>query len=187
MGYAVAQAAWRRGAEVVLVSGPSPLDAPVGVERVSVETASEMYEAVASRIGAADVSVFAAAVADYRPAAPQTGKIKREKAGNELHLALEANPDIARETGGARKPGSIAVGFALETSELLVHATKKLESKGFDLVVANDATEEGAGFEVETNRVTLLSRDREPEALPLMSKAEVAEAILDRVSELLAP
>jgi phosphopantothenoylcysteine decarboxylase/phosphopantothenate--cysteine ligase len=185
MGYALAQAAWRRGADVTLVSGPSPLDAPVGVERVSVETAHDMYAAVAERIGDADVSVFAAAVADYRPAAPEPAKIKRERAGSEFQLALEANPDIARETGSVRKPGSIAVGFALETGDLIEHAATKLESKGFDLVVANDATEEGAGFEVETNRVTLLARDRAPEELPLLSKDEVAEAVLDRVAGLL--
>jgi phosphopantothenoylcysteine decarboxylase/phosphopantothenate--cysteine ligase len=185
MGYAVAQAAWRRGAEVTLVSGPSSLESPVGVERVSVETATEMHAAVSARIGAADVSVFAAAVADYRPAAAESGKIKRENAGKELRVTLAANPDIARETVPARKPGSLAVGFALETGDLLAHATRKLTDKGFDLVVANDATEAGAGFEVETNRVTILARGGAPEELPLMPKDQLAEAILDRVADLL--
>ncbi|MEQ1856412.1 MAG: bifunctional phosphopantothenoylcysteine decarboxylase/phosphopantothenate--cysteine ligase CoaBC [Longimicrobiales bacterium] len=185
MGYAVAQAAWRRGADVTLVSGPSSLEAPVGVQVVKVETAQEMYAAVAQHIGTADVTVFAAAVADYRPAEPRTDKLKRRQAGNDLAVALEANPDIAESTTDARKPGSVTVGFALETSDLLANAVKKLEAKRFDLVVANDATEEGAGFEVATNRVTVLTRDSEPVALPLLSKDEVAEEILDRVGHLL--
>ena len=186
MGFAVAQAAWRRGAEVTLVSGPSPLDPPVGVELVAVETAAQMYDAVAARIGGADVSVFAAAVADYRPLSTETAKIKREKVGDELVVKLAANPDIARGTGGARKPGSVTVGFALETGDLLVNARRKMEQKGFDLVVANDATEVGSGFEVDTNRVVIVARDRDPEELPLMTKDEVAEELLDRVALLLA-
>jgi phosphopantothenoylcysteine decarboxylase/phosphopantothenate--cysteine ligase len=186
MGYALAQAAWRRGAEVTLVSGPSALSAPVGVELVRVETASEMRDAVAERIGRADVTVFAAAVADYRPAEARAQKVKREAAGESLAVALEANPDIAQTTRDARRPGSISIGFALETTDLVANATKKLASKGFDLIVANDATEEGAGFEVATNRVTILARGREPEALPLLSKDDVAEKVLDRATGLLA-
>ena len=108
-------------------------------------------------------------------------KIKREQAGPELTVALAANPDIARETGSARKAGSVSVGFALETGDLLANAKKKLESKGFDIVVANDATEAGSGFEVSTNRVTILARGAEAEELPLMSKDDVAEELLDRV------
>jgi phosphopantothenoylcysteine decarboxylase/phosphopantothenate--cysteine ligase len=185
MGYALAQAAWRRGAQVTLVSGPSALEAPVGVDVARVETAEEMHAAVAERIGAADVTIFAAAVADYRAAASRSEKVKREAAGAEISVALAANPDIARTTAAARRRGSVVVGFALETNDLLANAGKKLESKGFDLVVANDATEEGAGFEVTTNRVTILSREGKPEALPLLSKDEVAEEILDRVGRLL--
>ncbi|HSH74075.1 MAG TPA: bifunctional phosphopantothenoylcysteine decarboxylase/phosphopantothenate--cysteine ligase CoaBC [Longimicrobiales bacterium] len=185
MGYALAQAAWRRGSEVTLVSGPSSLEAPVGVELIRVETAEQMHEAVGRLIGSADVSVFAAAVADYRAAAPEPDKIKREQAGSHPTIALAANPDIALETGSARKPGSLAVGFALETVELLANARKKLEAKGFDLVVANDPTEVGAGFEVETNRVTILERDGPARELPLMSKDDVAEEVLDRVGALL--
>jgi phosphopantothenoylcysteine decarboxylase/phosphopantothenate--cysteine ligase len=186
MGYALAQAAWRRGAEVTLVSGPSALSAPVGVDVVRVETATEMRDAVAERIGGADVTVFAAAVADYRPAEARAQKVKREAAGESLAVALEANPDIAQTTRDARRPGSISIGFALETTDLVANATKKLASKGFDLIVANDATEEGAGFEVATNRVTILARGREPEALPLLSKDDVAEEVLDRATGLLA-
>jgi phosphopantothenoylcysteine decarboxylase/phosphopantothenate--cysteine ligase len=185
MGFAVAQAGWRRGAEVTVVSGPSTLDPPVGADVVSVESAAEMYEAVRERIGEADVCVFAAAVADYRPAAAETGKIKRQKAGSELTVKLAATPDIAREAGSARKPGSVVVGFALETHDLLANAKKKLDEKGFDLVVANDATLEGSGFDVDTNRVTILGHDRDPEELPLLAKDEVAEVLLDRVALLL--
>lgn len=185
MGYALAQAAWRRGAEVTLVSGPSSLTAPVGIELVRVETAAEMHDAVAARIGDADVSVFAAAVADYRPTDARPQKVKREAAGESLAVALAANPDIAQATKGARRPGSVSVGFALETTDLVANASRKLEAKGFDLVVANDATEEGAGFEVLTNRVTILARGRAPEELPLLSKDDVAEEILDRVTPLL--
>jgi phosphopantothenoylcysteine decarboxylase/phosphopantothenate--cysteine ligase len=129
----------------------------------------------------ADVSIFAAAVSDYRPADPAAAKIKRADAGDELTVALVANPDVAGDTRAARRSGSLTVGFALETSDLLKRAAKKLEQKGFDLLVANDAGEEGAGFDVDTNRVTILTRDAEPEALPLMTKDEVAEEILDRI------
>ncbi len=181
MGYALAQAAWRRGAHVVLVSGPSALPDPEGVEVVRVETAVEMKAAVASRLREADASIFAAAVADFRPEEPRARKVKRDEEGDELRLALIANPDVAGDTRDARKPGSVAVGFALETDDLVAHAGRKLAAKGFDLIVANDATEEGAGFEVDTNRVTLLSSDGEPEALPLQSKHEVAETVLDRI------
>ena len=186
MGYALAAAAWRRGAEVTLVSGPSALDAPYGVERIPVETAVEMDAAVSERVGAADVTVFAAAVADYRPRDPSGGKIKREDAGGALVIELEENPDVALGSRKARKAGSVSVGFALETDDLEANARKKLEKKGFDLLVANDAGEEGAGFEVDTNRVTVFHDGGEREEFPLLSKDEVAEEILDRVEERLA-
>ena len=180
MGYAVAQSAWRRGAEVTLVSGPASLEDPEGVEVVRVERATDMLSAVQERIGAADVVVFAAAVADYRPVEVHDTKIKKGKGGPPAFATTE-NPDIAIETRGSRKPGSVVVGFALETEALVEGARAKLERKGFDLVVANDAREPGAGFEVDTNRVTLLTAATDPEVLPLMEKAEVAEEILDRV------
>lgn len=182
MGYAIAQAAWRRGARVTLVSGPSGLPAPEGVTLVGVETAVEMDAAVRASIAEADVSVFAAAVADFRPSEPRTRKVKRGEEGPELTVALTANPDIAAGTLPLRRPGSVVVGFALETHDLLEHGRRKLEAKGFDLLVANDATEAGAGFEVETNRVTLLDRDGGAEPLPLQTKDEVAEAVLDRIA-----
>ena len=181
MGFALARAAWRRGAAVTLVSGPSSLDLPYGVDVVKAETAEEMRDAVGDLAPSADVAIFAAAVADFRPVEARRGKVKREETGDRLTVELTANPDVAAEALGARRPGSVAVGFALETSDLVANASKKLAKKGFDLVVANDAGEEGAGFEVATNRVTILGRDTAPETLPLLSKDEVAEEILDRV------
>jgi len=182
MGYALAAAAWRRGADVTLVSGPSPLEPPIGVELVRVESAREMFAAVEERIGEADIALFAAAVADYRASEARDDKMKRSDTGRELTLSLVANPDIAGDTKPLRREGSVTVGFALETSNLLENAEKKLAAKGFDLLVANDATEEGAGFEVETNRVTILTADAPPEKLPIASKDAVAEEILDRVT-----
>ncbi len=186
MGYAVARAAWRRGAEVVLVSGPTELDDPPGVEVVRVETAREMDEAVREHVASADLSVFAAAVSDYRPASPAGKKLKRAEAGPETTVELTENPDVAGGSRAVRKDGAVTVGFALETDDLLENGRRKLEEKGFDLLVANDATEEGAGFGVETNRVTLLADGGEAEELPLLSKDEVAERILDRVADRLA-
>lgn len=185
MGYALAQAAWRRGARVTLVSGPSTLPHPEGVDVVAVETAAEMDDAVSGLVGAADLAVFAAAVADFRPGVPRERKLKRGDTPDGLTVELSPNPDIAAGTRGLRKPGSVAVGFALETHDLVENARRKLEAKGFHLLVANDATEAGAGFEVETNRVTLLDVDGGAESLPLLSKAEVAELVLDRAARLL--
>lgn len=182
MGYALAQAAWRRGAHVSLVSGPSALEPPEGVDLVPVETAVEMRDAVSDLIPAADVSIFAAAVADYRPAESRDLKVKRATAGAELTLTLTANPDVAADTRELRRDGSVVVGFALETDDVLRNAAAKLRDKAFDLLVANDATAEGAGFEVPTNKVTILSGDGTPEELPLLTKDEVAEKILDRVA-----
>jgi phosphopantothenoylcysteine decarboxylase/phosphopantothenate--cysteine ligase len=185
MGYAIAQAAWRRGADVTLVSGPSSLDPPFGVDLIRVETAQEMHEAVSARIGSTEVNVFSAAVADFRPADARESKLKRSDAGDTMTLDLTQNPDVANDTRSARKSGSVNIGFALETDDVLVHAAGKLERKGFDLLVANDATEEGAGFGVSTNRVTVLLPDGSNEELPLMSKDEVADEMLDRVRPLL--
>lgn len=185
MGYAIAEAAWRRGADVTLVSGPSTLGPPYGVELVSVETAAEMHQAVAERISDADVSIFAAAVSDFRPAEAVRRKVKRSETGNDVTISLVANPDVALDTRLLRKPRAVSVGFALETHDLLQNAAAKLEQKGFDLVVANAAGEEGAGFGGTTNRVTLLGRDRAHEELPLLPKDEVAEELLDRVATIM--
>lgn len=185
MGYALAQAAWRRGARVTLVSGPSALPTPTGVGRISVETAEDMHAAARDVLPEADVSVFAAAVADFRPSAPHDEKVKRSRTGPTWGIELVANPDIAGDTRDLRKEGSVCVGFALETGDVVANAREKMEAKGFHLMVANDASEPGAGFEVETNRVTLLDTRGGAEALPLMSKHDVAEAVLDRVEGIL--
>ena len=182
MGFALAQAAWRRGARVTLVTGPSSLDLPEGVDVVLVESAREMHDAVAGLLPAADVSIFAAAVADFRPAEAFRHKVKRGGTGPTLSVDLVANPDIAAETRPLRKAGSVTVGFALETQDLLANATRKLEAKGFDLLVANNATAEASGFDVDTNQVTVLGPGGLVEELPLQSKDEVAEVILDRVA-----
>ena len=183
MGHALARAAWLRGAEVTLVTAPSAETAPYGVDLVRVETALEMREAVLGRVGEADVAIHAAAVADYRPRAPRAEKMKRGTIGDALTLDLVANPDIAAESAGRMKAGSVAVGFALETSELLTRAREKLEAKGFDLIVANRAGETGAGFEVDTNRVTILRREGPPRELPVMHKFAVACEILDVIEQ----
>lgn len=183
MGYAIAQAAWRRGADVTLITGPTALAAPIGASIVSVETAEEMKEAVAGALLGADVLVMAAAVADFRPARVAAGKIKKETRPDAI--ALAPAPDVLRETRAARPPALVAVGFALETDNARANARAKLAAKDLDLVVLNDATVPGAGFEVETNQVVLLDRAGGAEELPLLPKDVVAEAILDRVVTLL--
>jgi len=185
MGFALASAAWRRGARVTLVAGPTPLTDPVGVETVRVESAEEMAQAVLDRHGQAEVMVFAAAVADYRPQDPKDRKVKRSLAGEELVLRLEPTMDISRATLEGRLPGAVALGFALETEDLRENAARKLREKGFHLIAANPAGEEGAGFDVATNRVTILDREGGIEELPLLSKHEVAERLLDRMTRLL--
>ena len=181
MGYAVAEAAVRRGARVVLISGPTSLDAPANVERVCVRTALEMHEAVRQHFAEATIGVFAAAVADYRPAEPLSHKMKHSK--DSFTLKLEPNPDILASV--AKEKGSrLIVGFAAETDHVAENARKKLTAKNADLIVANDVTVEGAGFDLDTNVVTLLARDGRDLALPKMTKIEVAERILDEVVRL---
>ena len=183
MGAALARAAWLRGAEVTLVTGPSSVAAPGGATVIRVETGLEMREAVLKRVGEADVAIHAAAVADYRPGSPRRDKLKRAETGDALTLHLVANPDIAAESAARMRPGSVAVGFALETSDLIASAAGKLAAKGFDLIVANRAGEPDAGFETDTNRVTILGRGTEPRELPLMTKFAAAWEIMDVVEE----
>ncbi len=183
MGVAVAAAAWRRGADVVLVAGPLADPPPVGARVDHVETVGQMRDAIADEIATSDVLIMAAAPADFRPAAVAPGKIRKRDRVPEL--ALDAAPDILRETRAARPPGMVAVGFALETDDVLAHARTKLEEKGLDFIVVNDAGEPGAGFEVRTNRVTIVDATGRTDELPLMSKDDVADHILDRVEELL--
>ncbi|MBS1866818.1 MAG: bifunctional phosphopantothenoylcysteine decarboxylase/phosphopantothenate--cysteine ligase CoaBC, partial [Acidobacteria bacterium] len=181
MGYAVAEAAARRGARVVLISGPTSLDVPAGVERVNVRTALEMQQAVRQHFAKASVGIFAAAVADYRPAEPVSQKIKRSKEPHEIRL--EPNPDILASVA-ADKGARLVVGFAAETDRVAENARKKLATKNADLIVANDVTAEGAGFDLDTNVVTLFARDGRDLPLPKMTKSEVAGHILDEVVRL---
>jgi phosphopantothenoylcysteine decarboxylase/phosphopantothenate--cysteine ligase len=180
MGYALAAAAWRRGADVTLISGPSSLTPPTGVDFVAVETAGEMHAAVRDALPGADVLVMAAAVADFRPADAAGEKIKKGS-GAPPEIRLEPTADVLRSTRALRPPRCVTVGFALETERAAEHAREKLLSKDLDLLVLNDAREPGAGFEVVTNRVTILDREGGSHDLPLLSKEEVADEILDRV------
>ncbi len=183
MGIALAEAAWRRGAEVVVVHGPLSVRVPDGMCTKPVESTQDMAEAVASEIGDADVLVMAAAPADFRPKQVASAKIK--KRGAAPSFELEYTPDILKTTRAARKTGLIAVGFALETDDLIENAKAKLAAKGLQLIVANNAREAGAGFGYDTNRVTILSPDGTQDALPLMHKRDVADAILDRIEAML--
>ncbi|MDQ2800732.1 MAG: bifunctional phosphopantothenoylcysteine decarboxylase/phosphopantothenate--cysteine ligase CoaBC [Armatimonadota bacterium] len=212
MGYALAEAARLRGAEVTLISGPTALPAPGGVEFVRVETAAQMHDAVLPRAEVADFILAAAAVSDYRPAEFAAQKIKkgagnpipahefatlpsegRDRPGTNVNgpgigsetggltLTLIENDDILALLGRQKRPNQILVGFAAETEHLLDHARRKIETKNLDWIVANDVTAEGAGFDVDTNIVTLIGRNGQEIALPLLTKREVAERILDAV------
>ncbi|HEY8415617.1 MAG TPA: bifunctional phosphopantothenoylcysteine decarboxylase/phosphopantothenate--cysteine ligase CoaBC, partial [Thermaerobacter sp.] len=179
MGFALAEAARDRGARVTLVSGPVALPDPPGVEVVRVETARDMLEAVLARAGEADAIIKAAAVADFRPARPSAHKLKKSSVAPVVEL--EPNTDILRELGRRKRPGQVLVGFAAETRDLLDNAQRKIREKNLDFIVLNDVSQPGAGFEVDTNIVTLVFPDGRAEPLPRMSKREVAEAILDRL------
>lgn len=183
MGYALAAAAWRRGAEVTLISGPTLLSPPPGPRVERVETAREMEEAVRRALPGADALIMSAAVADFSPKSPADRKIKKASAPDLIEL--EPAPDILRETISARPPGLITIGFALETDDARAQAEAKLESKALDLIVLNEATRPGAGFEVDTNEVVILSRDGGAEEIPLLPKSEVADTIVDRLATLL--
>lgn len=179
MGYALAEAARLRGAEVTLISGPTALPTPGGVEFLRVETAAEMRDAVLPRAQAADLLLAAAAVSDYRPAEFAAQKIK--KGNGSPTLSLTQNDDILALLGQQKRPDQTLVGFAAETEHLVDHARRKMETKNLDWIVANDVTAEGAGFDVDTNIVTLIGREGREIALPLLTKREVAERILDTV------
>ena len=180
MGHAVASAALRRGAEVVLISGPTTLQPPPGAVYVPVQTAEEMREASLQHLASASVVIKAAAVADYRVERPSATKIKSGGKDEGLTLTLVANPDILKELA-QRKGSAFLVGFAAETNDVRKHAADKLRAKGVDLLVVNDVSQEGIGFDAEDNQVLLLDRWGGTLELPRMSKLEVAHAILDRV------
>jgi phosphopantothenoylcysteine decarboxylase/phosphopantothenate--cysteine ligase len=179
MGIALARAAWRRGADVTLIVGHLDIPLPPEILTVKTDTVREMSEAVAEKLLATDVLIMAAAPADFRPASEAPQKIKKGRAAPKI--VLEPTEDILKSTIARRKKKSVIVGFALETTDGLKNAQAKLKSKELDFVVLNDATERGAGFSVDTNRVTVIARDGKPEELELMSKTDLAEVLLDRV------
>jgi phosphopantothenoylcysteine decarboxylase/phosphopantothenate--cysteine ligase len=181
MGYALAEAAQRRGAHVTLVSGPTELKIPEGVDWVPVRATEQMHRTVLERAREANVAIMAAAVSDYRPIAAQDAKIKRGE--GPFTLELEPTPDILAELG-REKANRVLVGFAAETDRVAENARGKLSRKGADMIVANDVTQEGAGFDTDTNIVTLYRRDGREIPLPKMSKLDVANRILDQVLEI---
>jgi len=175
MGYAIAQAARDRGAKVTLITAPTSLPDPAGVEAIHIRTAAEMKAAVAKAVARADALIMAAAVADYQPKTAAKTKIKKETSS--LTLELVRTPDIITEVKG----NFLRVGFAAESEDVVANAKKKLQKKRLDLIVANDITDKESGFGVDTNKVTLIDKKGKAEKLPLMSKREVADRILDRV------
>jgi phosphopantothenoylcysteine decarboxylase/phosphopantothenate--cysteine ligase len=183
MGFALAEAARDRGADVTIVAGITSVDPPAGVRIVRVSSAEEMHIAVTSEADMASVFMAAAAVSDYRVKQPAATKIKKSEA--EIELKLERTPDILGEIAQARKNGQLLIGFAAETNDLLAHAREKVVSKGLDAIVANDVSRDDAGFDSENNAVVILLRDDpQPIELPLMSKLETAHRILDEVVKL---
>ena len=181
MGFALAAAAWRRGATVQLVAGPTTLATPPGVHRTDVQTAAEMHHAVLNAFDSATIVLMTAAVADYRPAQVAPQKLKKGPGGRTLELVRTV--DILADLA-PRKGSRLLVGFAAETEDVLANAARKLTEKGLDLIVANDVAGSNTGFAVDTNAVTLLDASGRREAVPLMSKAEVADRVLDHVVRL---
>ena len=179
MGFALAEAARDRGAEVTLVKGNTTAQVPGGVRIVEIESARDLLEAMKKEAPKQDIVIQAAAVADYRPATAAKTKIKK-KEGEPLTLTLTENPDIARTIGAKKKANQVFVGFAAETDHVAAHAQAKLKSKNLDMIVANDVTKPGAGFNTDTNIATLITKDGS-EDLPIMSKRELADVILDRI------
>lgn len=185
MGYAIAAAAQRAGADVRLISGPVALRPPAGVRIVHIETAAELRDAVLAALPGAQAVVMAAAVADYRPAAPAQQKLKKREQGDDVTLTLVKNPDVLQAIVARRDPGTLVVGFKVETGDAVAEASRMLREKGLDLVVANDVTARGSEFGSDTDQVTFVSADG-VEALPLLSKREVARRLVAKITERLA-
>jgi phosphopantothenoylcysteine decarboxylase / phosphopantothenate---cysteine ligase len=184
MGYALASEAAQRGAEVVLITGPVSLTPPIGVDIVNIVETSELYNEAVKNFPSCDVAIMAGAPADYRPETVAEQKIKKTNAGEGMTLKLVENADISAELGRMKRPGQVLVVYAAETENLLDHARAKLFKKNADMAVANDVTEPGSGFDSDTNKVSILTQ-AETVSLPMMTKAEVASAILDRVEKML--
>ena len=183
MGYALAKAAAYRGAKVTLVSGPTALDQPLGVEMKKIHTAEEMYQEVTAAAETADIVVMAAAVADYTPATVADQKIKKKD--GDMSIPLKRTKDILLSLGEKKKPGQVICGFSMETERLLENSAAKLAKKNADMICANSLTQEGAGYQVDTNILTLITKEGN-EQLPMMSKLEASHRIFDRIGQLLA-
>ncbi|SEA32386.1 phosphopantothenoylcysteine decarboxylase / phosphopantothenate--cysteine ligase [Oribacterium sp. KHPX15] len=183
MGYSIASAAAARGAEVTLVSGPVNLPHPANVKVVNIRSAADMYEAITSRQKDTDIIIKAAAVADYRPATVADNKLKKKDDGSDLSLPLERTDDILKYLGKHKKKGQFLCGFSMETENMIENSRKKLEKKNLDLIAANNVKVEGAGFQGDTNVLTLISHDSEVE-LPLLSKWDAANRLLDEIMKL---
>jgi phosphopantothenoylcysteine decarboxylase/phosphopantothenate--cysteine ligase len=185
MGFAVAEAAAVRGASVTVVAGATSVEPPANVNAIRAVTASEMHAAVKKELPKATIFVGAAAVADYAPASAANAKIKKD-GRDTMTLELKKTPDILSEVSKNRHNGLIVVGFAAETNDVISYARSKMEKKGLDIVVANDITKDGAGFNADTNIATILTRDGGAIDLPLMSKRELGDKILDEIVKLRA-
>jgi len=183
MGYAVARIAAMRGADVTLVSGPTNLDTPAGVKRVDVTSAEDMYNAMVSEAESSDVIIMSAAVADFTPETVADNKIKKQSDSEGMSLSLKRTKDILKSLGEKKRTGQIIIGFSMETENLIENSRKKLDSKNADMICANSLKTEGAGYKVDTNIVTMITKEDMVE-LPLMSKLEVADKILDKIKEL---
>ena len=183
MGYALARIAAMRGADVTLVSGPTNLDTPAGVKRVDVTSAEDMYNAMVSEAESSDVIIMSAAVADFTPETVADNKIKKQSDSEGMSLSLKRTKDILKSLGENKKSGQKIIGFSMETENLIENSRKKLDSKNADMICANSLKTEGAGYKVDTNIVTMITKDDMVE-LPLMSKLEVADKILDKIKEL---
>lgn len=182
MGFALAEACARRGAEVTLVAGPVALSVHhPNIRRIDVESADEMYQASVAAFPTTDIAILCAAVADYRPREAHNEKIKRERQG-EMSLDLVPNPDIAAALGRMKQEGQRLIGFALETSNGAANATDKMKRKGLDFIVLNSLSDEGAGFQHDTNKITILDSNGESTSFPLKNKSEVAEDIINHLT-----
>ena len=184
MGYAIADAAAKRGAKVTLVTGPVSLQVPEGVEKVPILSTQDLYEAMTAHCPEMDIVIQAAAPADFTPAVVADQKIKKQGDGD-LTLTLRQTPDVAAQVGRLKHEGQVLVGFAAETNDVLENAQGKLQKKNLDMIVANDVTAPGAGFDVDTNIVTFVTREKQ-ETLPCLPKTQVAEELLDRAMALYA-
>ena len=182
MGYAIASAAASRGAKVTLVSGPTNLPIPKAVERISIQSTQDLYDVMMDHCGQADVIIQAAAPADYTPAAVADQKIKKQGDGD-LILTLKQTPVVAKAVGEKKRPGQLLIGFAAVTQDVLENAQGKLQKKNLDMIVANDVTAPGAGFDVDTNIVTFVTKE-ETISLPMLKKREVADRILDQIQSI---